>query len=221
MLDAERRARSALAVGAVADRNLLRIGFRFEAEIAAMAAAVDFHCLAPFSRRSPRSLRCRVRQPEMMADLVHQHVGDDGAQAVLVLGPVVEDRAAIEPDHVGQRLQNTGRLKWQTNTLEQAEQVEFCLDVHVLKDFLGRKIGHLDDEIFAKVAEMLGQAGISVRRQRLDFGRARAPAPRARPKDRQIGLSYQRSRAGRRDNQAVDGGSRKSDRLPLCVAGRA
>ena len=34
----------------------------------------------------------------MMAELVDEHVGDDRAQRLLVLGPVVEDGAAVEPD---------------------------------------------------------------------------------------------------------------------------
>ena len=38
----------------------------------------------------------------MMADLVHEDVGDEVAEGFLVLGPVVEDRPAVEPDHVGE-----------------------------------------------------------------------------------------------------------------------
>src|ERR1051325_163980 len=39
-----------------------------------------------------------VRQAEVMADLVDQHVTDDVAQGLFVLRPIVEDRAAIEED---------------------------------------------------------------------------------------------------------------------------
>src|SRR5580700_8224062 len=42
-------------------------------------------------------LHVGVGQAEMVADLVHQHVGDDGAQRILVRGPIVEDRAPIKP----------------------------------------------------------------------------------------------------------------------------
>src|SRR5260370_30001054 len=41
-----------------------------------------------------------VRQAEMVADLVHQHMGDDRPQRLLVLAPIIEDRPAVEPDHV-------------------------------------------------------------------------------------------------------------------------
>src|SRR5437016_1837826 len=40
-----------------------------------------------------------VGEAEMVADLVHQHMGDDRAQRLVVLGPVVEDRPAVEPHH--------------------------------------------------------------------------------------------------------------------------
>src|SRR5580658_8832670 len=43
-----------------------------------------------------------VGQPKMMADLVDQHMADDMADRLVVFGPVIEDRATIEPDHVGQ-----------------------------------------------------------------------------------------------------------------------
>src|ERR1700724_2691813 len=42
-----------------------------------------------------------VGKPEMVADLVEQHVGDDPAQRLVVLGPVVENRPPVEPDQVG------------------------------------------------------------------------------------------------------------------------
>ena len=39
-------------------------------------------------------LHIRIRKAEMMPDLVHQNVRDEGAQRLLVLGPVVEQGAA-------------------------------------------------------------------------------------------------------------------------------
>ena len=38
----------------------------------------------------------------MMTDLVDQHMRDDGAESFLVLGPVIEDGTAIEPNLIGQ-----------------------------------------------------------------------------------------------------------------------
>ena len=36
----------------------------------------------------------------MMADLMDEDMRDDGAQALFVLGPEVENGPAIEPDHI-------------------------------------------------------------------------------------------------------------------------
>ena len=37
----------------------------------------------------------------MVADLVHENMSDDIAELFVMLGPIVEDRAAIEQDHSG------------------------------------------------------------------------------------------------------------------------
>jgi hypothetical protein len=36
----------------------------------------------------------------MMADLMDQQMRDDSAQGLFVVAPVVEDRPAVQPDHV-------------------------------------------------------------------------------------------------------------------------
>src|SRR5690606_29616405 len=54
-------------------------------------------------RRGLDGFHLLVREAEMMAQFVDQHMGDDLAQrVVVVLGPVVENGAAIEEDGVGQ-----------------------------------------------------------------------------------------------------------------------
>src|SRR5215213_6306806 len=47
-----------------------------------------------------RRLHVGVREPEVVADLVHEDVGDEVPEGLLVRGPVVEERPAVEPDHV-------------------------------------------------------------------------------------------------------------------------
>src|SRR5690349_22998667 len=49
-----------------------------------------------------------VRKTEMVSDLVHEDVRNDGLQAVLVLGPIGEDRAPVEPDHIGHQSGHLG-----------------------------------------------------------------------------------------------------------------
>ena len=64
----------------------------------------------------------------MMPDLVHQHMRDDGAERLVVLGPIVEDRAAVEPDHVGHLGGRALGAKRQSDPLEQAENVELAFE---------------------------------------------------------------------------------------------
>src|SRR5215203_2304173 len=52
---------------------------------------------APVGRRLDR-LHVGVREPEMVTDLVHEDVGDEVPEGLLVRGPVVEERPAVEPD---------------------------------------------------------------------------------------------------------------------------
>src|SRR5262245_24636623 len=71
-------------------------------EAAGCRLSASFHMTrGPLCHARLDLLHVVVRQAEVVADLVHQHVGDDGAERLVVLGPVVEDRAAVEPHHVG------------------------------------------------------------------------------------------------------------------------
>ena len=74
----------------------------------------------------------------MVADLVDQHMGDDVAQRLLVLGPVVEDGAAVERDAVrplaGLRVPALGDAA----PLEQAEQIEGRLQRQVVISSVGK-----------------------------------------------------------------------------------
>ena len=55
-----------------------------------------------------------------MADLVDQHVADDMAQRLVMLGPVIQDRPAVEPDHVGQPGDVVVAAERQSDVLKQA-----------------------------------------------------------------------------------------------------
>ena len=60
----------------------------------------------------------------MVADLVDEDMGDDVLQRLVVLGPVVEDRPAIEPDVVGHLArEGCGGAVRHALALEQAEDV--------------------------------------------------------------------------------------------------
>ena len=55
-------------------------------------------------------------------------------------------------------------------TLEQTEQFEFALESHGIDDFRVRKIFNPDDKAITQFSESLRQAGIGLRRQRLNIG---------------------------------------------------
>src|SRR5947199_2782672 len=70
-------------------------------------------------------LHVLVRQAEMVSDLMHQHVRDDGAERLFVLRPVVEDGATEKPDSVrkyaGRRCRGGVR---EPNPFEEPQQIE-------------------------------------------------------------------------------------------------
>src|SRR3984957_11292040 len=111
-----------------------------------------------------------IGETEMMADLVDQHMADDPSQRFVMFGPVIQDRAAIQPDHVGQPRNVVLAAKRQADALKQAEQVEFAFGLHLVEHFFGRKIIATDDPAFAQTAKALRQALENLVRHRLDLG---------------------------------------------------
>ena len=106
----------------------------------------------------------------MMADLVNEHMGDDGAERLLVLGPIIEDGAAIEEDHVGKGARMGHLLAMgEPHALEQAEQVEFARGLHVFEHIVIREILDPDDDIAGQIVKSLGQARIGFARQRVQI----------------------------------------------------
>src|SRR5262245_56771675 len=106
----------------------------------------------------------------MVPDFVHQDMGYDFSQGIVVLGPIVEDRPAIEPDHVGHDLRSRIRLKRKSDALQKAEQVKVALGMHTLEHLVGRKILYTDDEILTQIAEMLRKTCVGLGSQRFDIG---------------------------------------------------
>ena len=92
-----------------------------------------------------------------MADLVDEHVPDDGAERFVVLRPVIEDRPTIEPDHVGHLHRCAFGAERQADALEQAEQIEFALGAHLIEHLVAREVVDLDDEVGAQIAKSLRQ----------------------------------------------------------------
>src|SRR5689334_2772980 len=115
----------------------------------------------------------------MVTNFVYQHMGHDFSQCVLVLGPIIEDWPAIQPDHVWHDLRRRIRLERQADALEQAKQVELALGTHTLENLLSREILNADDEVRTEIAEVLREPGVSLGSQRLNIGQGggRGAAP--------------------------------------------
>jgi hypothetical protein len=74
-----------------------------------------------------------------------------------VLGPVIEDRPAVEPDHVRHLHRVALGAERQAHALEQAEQVEIALGTHGVEHLIAREIVDLDDQPGAQIAKFLRQ----------------------------------------------------------------
>lgn len=106
----------------------------------------------------------------MMSDLVNEHMGDDGAQGLLVLGPVFENGPAIEEDHVGERSRMSHLLAVsEAYALEQAEEVELALGLQVIEHVVVRKVLDPDDNVAGELMKGFRQARIGVCRERIQF----------------------------------------------------
>ena len=93
-----------------------------------------------------------------LADFVNQHMGDDIVERFIVLGPVVDDRTAVEPNQIGQPGNVILALERQARALEQSQQIIFTVGFHLVQHLVGREILDADDEAFAQAPETPGQA---------------------------------------------------------------
>src|SRR6185436_14304272 len=90
----------------------------------------------------------------MMPDLVHQHVRHERAQRLLMLGPIVEDRPAIEPDHVRELPGHERRPALrEAYAAEQPEEIERAVEAHLAQRLVVGELLDPDDDAFAQTAE--------------------------------------------------------------------
>jgi hypothetical protein len=85
------------------------------------------------------------------------------AQALLVLGPIIEDRTAVEPDHVGElaRVHHAATLG-EADATEESQQIEGRLAAHLPHGLVIGEILDADHHALAEAAEFLRQTGIGV-----------------------------------------------------------
>src|ERR1700731_1998746 len=99
----------------------------------------------------------------MMADFMHENMGNDGAERLFVFRPEVEDRAAVEPHHVWKLSGHRGRLGLgAAAAAKQPQQLEFARAVHLVERFIVGKILDADDNAVATAAKVFRQGGESL-----------------------------------------------------------
>ena len=83
-----------------------------------------------------------------MSDLMHQNMCHDRAQRFLVFGPIVEDGAPVEKDHVG-KPPRFGRslILRHADAVEKSKQIE-GLGFHGIQHIVSREILHQDHKPF-------------------------------------------------------------------------
>ena len=105
-----------------------------------------------------------------MPDLMNEYMGDDAAQGLLVLGPIVENGPTIEEDHVGERSRMSHLLAMgEAHTLEKSEEVELAFGLHVVEHVVIRKVRDPDDNVAGKLMKGFRQARIGVRCERIQI----------------------------------------------------
>ena len=94
-----------------------------------------------FTFKTVGKWRVLIGQAEVVADLVDQHMGDDLGEGFLAVGPEVDDRTPIEPDHIGliAGLRQMLALR-QPLAAKQAEKIIFGLAFHFFQNLVVWKV---------------------------------------------------------------------------------
>src|SRR6266478_8098915 len=83
-----------------------------------------------------------VAEPEMMTDLVDQHMADHLEQILAALAPVIEDRPAVEEDHVELCPRVADTFVRQRDAAIEPQEVERAVEPH---RSLGLAVGEILD----------------------------------------------------------------------------
>src|SRR3546814_3788556 len=83
-----------------------------------------------------------VRKAEMVAHLMHQHMGDERFQAFPAFSPFIEDRATVEVDHVRQASRKIDRFVAHRTAAVEAQYVAGRFQVNLRDNFGIRKLHH-------------------------------------------------------------------------------
>lgn len=111
--------------------------------------------VAELTRRGFDCLHILIRQAEVVADFVDEHMGDDHAESFLMLSPIVEKGPAVENHHIGHAARlGHRRILSQAYALEQAENVERRFGLEIVQYIVRREILDAEDDLAAQVTEL-------------------------------------------------------------------
>src|SRR5438105_5257553 len=122
------------------------------------------------SVRSLDPLHILVAEPEMMADFVDQHVTHQMAQIFAAFTPVIEDRPAIEKDHIEVRPRIADALVRQRDAAIEAENIERAVETHRRPGLLVGELLDPDHDAPEVAFQLLRDSAERRFRQRLDVG---------------------------------------------------
>ena len=110
-----------------------------------------------------------IGKPEMMADLVDHDMADDARKMFARIAPIVEDRPAVEEDHVDVlgRLHDAPLIERQAAI--EAQEVEGRFEPHLLLGLLVREFLDPQHQAARLPAQLVRQRGHRLARHRLDL----------------------------------------------------
>lgn len=89
---------------------------------------------------------------------MNQHMSDQVAERFVVVGPVVEDRAAVEEDKVRTAWNVADALLCKADAGIEPEKVERALDIELAQDIILGELRNAYDDSPASVAKFLRQS---------------------------------------------------------------
>src|SRR5258708_37075844 len=114
-----------------------------------------------------------VAEAEMMADLVDEDMAHDVGEILAGLAPVIEDRPAIEKDHVDIRRDRRDALMRQGDAAIEAEYVERALQPHLVLGLLVGGTVDADDDRAEMALQLVGNRRQRALRHCLEIGKTR------------------------------------------------
>jgi 4a-hydroxytetrahydrobiopterin dehydratase len=115
----------------------------------------------------------------MVADFVDKDVAHDVAQGLAVLGPVIENRPAVEEDHGLLWRVRSGLQIGEVGTGKQPQDLELAFEIHLVDDILVGKVLDHEHDVAGERAEFLRQARERLERETLEIvqrrGRCNGP----------------------------------------------